>query len=302
MSNNNNNNNNANRNTFDNRNNNNNNNRGNRSAGSKSLQASQSMSGGNQKYGSSRNSNNNDRHRHPSMQFMQRQNNNNNINNNEFSTKPSLPRKTSAPARPMQYSEAFIQERSLINDPDKVNSIFKSSLTGYQHKEVTIEEIIDRLRKYRISKEALVTIYNWAFDQHDNERLLLTEIICECVSRNVVMTKDLLDALKDTLELAQDLACDLPLVYNYIGQLLALPLVKRILQFKDLLNISKSQIEEFGNGETILKNIMKVIEQNHGKNALVQLNDANIDFRMFLNKESNLDDFLKENVSIRTNI
>lgn len=272
-----------------NNNNNNNNNRGsNRSAGSKSLQG-----GNNQKYGSSRTHNYERPHRQ-SMQFMQPR-------PNDFPAKSStLPRKTSAPARPMQYSDAFIQERNLINDPNKVFYTLKSSLTGYGHKEITLEEIIEKLRKFRISKDSIVILYNWAFDQHDTERLQLTEIVCEGVSRNIIMTRDLLDALKETLELAQDLACDLPLVYSYIGQFIALPLVKRIISFSDLLEISKPQIE-CKNGEQILRNTFKVIEQKFSKETLIQLHSeaANINFESFVDTESNTwNSFVKENVSV----
>lgn len=290
--------NNSNRNSFENRNNrnnNNNNNRGgNRSAGSKSLQASSIQ--GNQKFGTSRNTNNMDRQRHPSMQFLQRPGDLPNARSN------TLPRKTSAPARPMQYSDTFMQQdRSLINDPNKVFNILKSSLTGYQHNEITLEEIIEKLRKFKVNKDSLNLLYNWAFDQHDNERLQLTEIICECVSRNVLMTKDLLDALKEIIELAQDLVCDLPLVYNYIGQLLALPLMKRILYFKDLLDISKSQ-EVFNNGEIILKNVLKTIEQKHGENSASILyneaKEASVDFQMFMNDGTLLNEFLNANVGV----
>jgi translation initiation factor 4G len=269
-----------------NRNNNNNNRGSNRSAGSKSLQG-----GKNQNYGSNR-PHNYDRNHRQSMQFLQQR-------PNDFPTKSStLPRKTSAPARPMQYSDAFIQERNLTNDPNKVFDILKSSLTGFEHKEITLEEIIEKLRKYRITKDSIVLLYNWAFDQHDNERIQLTEIICEGVSRNIIMTRDLLDALKETLELAQDLACDLPLVYSYIGQFVSLPLVKRIIGFKDFLEISKPQIE-CKNGEKILKNVLKAMEQKFGKDSLIQVfKEANINFEAFLDTEcNNWDKFLKENVS-----
>lgn len=272
-------------NSFDGNKNNRNNRGSNRSAGSKSLQG-----GKNQNYAAGRNYDN--RPHRQSMQFMHQR-------PVDFPTKSStLPRKISAPARPMQYSDAFIQERNLINDPDKVFNILKSSLTGFEQKEITLEEIIEKLRKFRITKDSIVLLYNWAFDQHDDERFQLTEIICEGVSRNIIMSRDLLDALKETLELAQDLACDLPLVYVYIGQFVAMPLVKRIITFNDFLEISKPQIECM-NGEKILKNTFKVIEQKFKKETLQQLfTEANINFELFLNSDnSSLIEFLKKNVS-----
>lgn len=275
-------------NSFEGNKNNRNNRNNNRSAGSKSLQG-----GKNQNYGSNRTQNYENRPHRQSMQFMQQR-------PNDFPSKSStLPRKISAPARPMQYSEAFIQERQLINDPDKVFNILKSSLTGYERKEITLEEVIEKLKKFRISKDSIVLLYNWAFDQHDIERMQLTEIICEGVSRNIIMTRDLLDALKETLDLAQDLACDLPLVYSYIGQYVALPLIKRIIGFKDFLEISKPQIE-CKNGEKILKNTLKTIEQKFSQETLVELyNESNINFESFFELKSNLSlsSFLKENVS-----
>jgi hypothetical protein len=142
-------------------------------------------------------------------------------------------------------------------------------------------------------------LYNWAFDQHDTERILLTEIICECVSRNIVMTRDLLDALNNTIELAEDLFCDLPHVFSYIGQFIALPLVRRLFQFSDLLKISKPQIER-ENGERILKNVFKMIEQQFDKQTLTSLfNETDINFQSFLKNDiDSVSKFMKENVSI----
>lgn len=281
-------------NSSNNSNNNNNNNRSNHRLSSKSLQAGSNQKFGNSSRNANSNSNNNNNNYEPrqhrqSMQFFSRP--------GDLPMKSStLPRKTSAPARPMQYSEAFIQEKNnLINDPDKVFNILKTSLTGYQHKEVTMEEIVEKLRKFRVSKDSIVLLYNWAFDQHDVERFYLTEIICESVSRNVIMLRDLLDALKETIELAQDLACDLPLVYSYIGQLLALPLVRRVVHFKDVLEISKPQLET--NGAIILKNVLNVIEQKHDKEILSKLfNESNVDFQQFLEHSLPLNEFMKENV------
>lgn len=110
------------------------------------------------------------------------------------------------------------------------------------------------------------------------------------------MTSDLLEALQETFELAQDLACDLPKIYCYIGQLLALPLLKRIVQLKDLLKMSSLEIEA-NNGATVLKNVLKVFEQKYGNESLLQLyNEGDVDFQLFLESETKLSDFLKENV------
>lgn len=210
----------------------------------------------------------------------------------------TLPRKISAPARPMHNPDALNRQndRNLVSLPEQVSDKMKKLQKAYQNEEITLQDVVERLGPFRITKSALVIIYNWVFDQHDKERFQMTEIICEGVSHNIIMTNHLLEALQDTIELAQDLACDLPHVYSYIGQLLALPLLKRIVQVKDLLMMSKMEIEA-NNGATILKNVFKIFEQKYEKEGLTQLyNEADVDFQLFLGSEMNLSDFLKENV------
>ena len=278
---------NQNRNTFGNNRgnrNNNNNNNNNRSAGSRSLQPPlpSNQSQKQQQFGASRKL---------SQQQMplQRQ--------NDFPMKANpIARKMSAPTRPMQ--EPFSRVTDKIDNVDQVSDAMKKNLKAYQNEELTLNDVIEKLRAFKISKAALSVIYNWIFDQRDKERFQMTEIICEGVSRNIIMTADLLEALQETFEHAQDLACDLPKIYCYIGQLLALPLLKRIVQFKDLLAMSKLEIE-VNNGATVLKNILSVFEQKYGKESLIQLyQESGVDFQMFLDAETKPSDFLKENVSL----
>lgn len=218
----------------------------------------------------------------------------------DFPMKPNtMQRKISAPARTMTQPESSGRglDRNLIADVDQASDAIKKMLKAYQNEEMTLNEAVDKLSKFRIAKGALVQIYNWIFDQHDKERFQMTAIICECVSRNIIMTDDLLEALHETMGLAQDLACDLPKIYCYIGQLLALPLLKRIVQVKDLLTMSKLEIEA-NNGATVLKNVFKVFEQKYEKEGLCQLyKEAGVDFQMFLDSDTKFSDFLNENVS-----
>lgn len=274
-----------------NRNNNNNgNNNNNRSAASRSLQPPMQQQNQNKQFGPSRKI---------SQQPLQRP--------NDFPMKPNaMQRKISAPARQMNVTEFNrAPDRNLIADVEQVSDTLKKMLKAYQNEEMSMSDVIEKLRNYRIGKDALAKIYNWIFDQHDKERFLITEIICECVGRNIVMTGELLQALKETFELAQDLACDLPKIYCYLGQLLALPLLKRIVHCKDVLAMSKNEIEA-DNGSTVLKNVFKVFEQKYQKEGLSQLyNEAGVDFQLFLDKETKLGDFLTENVSTlmqKTNI
>lgn len=222
---------------------------------------------------------------------------------NDFPAKSnSMNRKISAPARSMQNFEPSNrpQEVNLITNVDQVSDALKKMLKAYQSEEMTLNEVVEKLCGFEVTEAPLVVIYNWVFDQHDKERFQMTEIICECVSRNIIMTKDLLVALQEIFEVAQDLACDLPKIYNYLGQLLALPLLRRIIQVKDLLEMSKLEIE-VKNGATVLKNVFSVFEQKYQKESLIQLyKEAGIDFQLFLDEETKLADFLKENVRNKT--
>lgn len=276
---------NQNRNQFgNNRGNRNNNNNNNRSAGSRSLQPPNlpNQKQQQQQFGASRKI---------SQQNMPLP------RPNDFPMKNNQSaRKISAPARTMNPPESFRRnEANLIANVDQVTDSMKKLLKAYQSDEVNLNEAVEKLKIYKIGKEALVIIYNWSFDQHDKERFQMTEIICEGFSRNIIMSSDLLEALKEIIEIAQDLACDLPKIYNYIGQLLALPLLKRIVQVKDLLTVSKQEIEA-NNGGTVLKNVFTVFEQKYQKEGLKQLyTESGVDFQSFLDSETKLDEFLKEN-------
>lgn len=281
---------NQNRNSFgnsrgNNRNNSNNNSNNNRSAASRSLQPPlpSNQSQKQQQFGASRKLS-------QQQTPLQRP-------ANDFTTKSNpITRKMSAPARSLPEQSNRAQEGTLIDNVEQVSDTMKKMLKAYQNEEVTLNDVIEKLRCYKINKAALGAIYNWIFDQRDKERFQMTEIICEGVSRNIIMTSDLLEALQETFELAQDLACDLPKIYCYIGQLLALPLLKRIVQLKDLLKMSSLEIEA-NNGATVLKNVLKVFEQKYGNESLLQLyNEGDVDFQLFLESETKLSDFLKENV------
>ena len=208
----------------------------------------------------------------------------------------TLPRKISAPARPMH--DRVIPERNLIANPDQVSDAIQKFVKAYGSEEMSLNDGVDKLRGFKITRQSLVLAYNWVFDQHDKERFHIAEIVCECVSHNLIDTCDLLEALQEIFELAQDLACDLPHVYMYMGQLMALPLLKRIIHFKEVLAMSIKEID-VKNGATVLKNILKVFEQKYDKQALTQVfNESGVDFQLFLDSETKLAEFLKENVSL----
>jgi hypothetical protein len=82
---------------------------------------------------------------------------------------------------------------------------------------MSLNDMVDKLRGFKIGKDSLVLIYNWVFDQHDKARFHIAEIVCECVSHNLIMRREFLEALQEIFEVAQDLACDLPHVTVYMG-------------------------------------------------------------------------------------
>lgn len=216
----------------------------------------------------------------------------------------NMQRKISAPARPANHPlEAYknLQEKNLTANPEQVKEAMAKMQKAYQNEEIVMADIFEKLRFFRISKQALVLVFNWVFDQHDKQRFQMTEIICEGIVRGAFMLRDFLDALQETIENAPELVCDLPHIYTYIGQLLALPLLRRIIHVTDFLRITKSEIEA-NNGAKILKNVFNVFEQKFGKEGLRQLfNDAildKFDFKEFLDSDTQLIDFFKENVSL----
>lgn len=206
---------------------------------------------------------------------------------------PLQTRKISAPARTMSESKT----ENIIEDPIQVCASMKKFVNSFQCGEMKLDEVVEKLHGYRFEKEALVKVYNWSFDQNEKERFHLTEILCECVDSKVFSIEVMKVALQELIESAAELVCDLPHVFRYIGEILALPIIKRIILVSDLLEISNIEIER-NNGASVLKNVLKVLEEKHEKTAAQQLyNESKGDFQKFIDKDTNLNEFLKENVS-----
>lgn len=262
-----------------------NNNNQNRSAGSRSLQP--------MAMGQNESSNHNKQNYAPNRKIShQPQSRPNDLSLSSFTTQA---RKISAPARAMTESKGS----NLIENPTLVADSIKKLMNSYQCGEMTLDDVIEKLRIYKIDRKVLVHVYNWSFDQHDKERFNVTEILCDCVSHGLLSDIEMTAAYQEIMEIASELACDLPHVFRYIGQLLALPVQKRIVPTRDLIQISKNEIER-RNGSTVLKNLFDVFEQKFGKQALCQLyrESPESDFNKFLNvDDSQLKSFLQENVS-----
>jgi hypothetical protein len=266
-----------NRNSYDrnNRRNNNNNNSNNRSAGSRSLQPM------------GMNTENLNHMQFPTrIRAMSRPND---------LPKPSMQRKISAPARPMTDR----RNENLIIDQTQVSDAIKKSVNAYQSKEITMNDVIEKMQKYKIETGALFEIFNWSFDQHDRERYTLTDILCSLIDNGLTSAHYFNDALKEIFKTASDLACDIPHIYLYLGQFLAQPLFKKILRMQDIYVMSKDEIDA-ENGGKVIENILKIYEQKYEKKSLLQLykeNAVDFDFQQFLNDDSQLFDFLKQKVS-----
>lgn len=277
-------NNNQNRNSFDRnnrRNNSNNGNNQNRSAGSRSLQP---MNMGQNESSSQKQAFS------PNRKISQ-----------QPQTRPDLPiksysmqtRKISAPARTM----AEWKGDDLIEDLSQVGAAIKKLVNSFQCGEVTLDEMTQKLNRYRFKKEILVNVYNWSFDQNDRERFHLSEILTHCVTNGIFPVEVMKMALQELMESASELACDLPHVFRYIGEILVTPISKRVIQVCDLLEISNIEIER-DNGATVLKNLLTVVDQKHGRKTVQQLyNENKVDFEKFLHKDTNLTDFFMDNVS-----
>jgi hypothetical protein len=111
----------------------------------------------------------------------------------------------------------------------------------------------------------------------------------------LIQLTDVLNALKEVFDLASDLRVDLPKIYHYISQYLALPLYKGVITLKDVLFTASSEIEA-NNGDTVLKEILQLVELKYGQQTVCQIS-SDLDFKLFL-LEKDEGGFLKDTVSI----
>jgi hypothetical protein len=85
---------------------------------------------------------------------------------------------------------------------------------------LTQEKAIDMLNLLRINKDVMVEIYNKYFDRKDKDRENLMLLVCEMLKAKKLSAELNRDALYMTMDLAKDLQCDVPRVYEYIAHFL----------------------------------------------------------------------------------
>ncbi|CAO1407238.1 unnamed protein product [Diamesa tonsa] len=266
------------------------------SAGSRSLQPPTSpQNQQNKQFGNNNRNNNNNSNNN------RYQNNNSNNNSNSFRSElpmksNTLPRKQSAPARPQtDISGLQYQTEKKVTKTDEVFLEIKKQLELFENEELTVGAAVEKLQVCKIDEKVLMEIYIWGLDQHDKTRFMLTELLCEGVSRQLILTGNVLSALETILESASDHVCDAPLFYTYFSQYLSLPLLKRIIHVKDWLKITDMEIKAEKGGVHV-KETFKTFEKKYGKDSLCQLYDeANINFQQFLCENEKLEEFLKTN-------
>lgn len=126
-----------------------------------------------------------------------------------FSGAVKQPQKQPTPAVPMSREEI-----------DKNFKEMLATVSAYRDDKLTLDAAIAKLNPLSINKDVLVEIYNKFLDRKDIDRENLMLLICEALKVKKLSREDNCSALIDTMELAPDMQCDVPRVYEYIAQFL----------------------------------------------------------------------------------
>lgn len=126
-----------------------------------------------------------------------------------FSSILKLPPKVTpkAPVEPISFKK---EEKNF----EKMLSIFDL----YYKDELKLELAIAQLGPLNVNKDVIVKVYNMYLDRKEIDRESLMILICEMLKKKILTFEDNRDALKETMTLAPDIACDVPRVYEYIAQ------------------------------------------------------------------------------------
>ena len=93
-------------------------------------------------------------------------------------------------------------------------------VSAYRDDKLTLEADIAKLKPLSINKDVLVEIYNQFLDRKDIDRENLMLLICEALKVKKITRDDNRLALIETMNLAPDMQCNVPRVYEYIAQFL----------------------------------------------------------------------------------
>jgi translation initiation factor 4G len=127
-----------------------------------------------------------------------------------FSGAVKQPQKAATPTMP---AEPMTQK--------EIDKNYKEMLTivnEFRDDKLTLEKAMAALQPLSINKDVLVEIYNKFLDRKDIDRENLMMVVCELLKTKKITREINRAALIDTMKLAPDMLCDVPRVYEYIGQ------------------------------------------------------------------------------------
>lgn len=119
---------------------------------------------------------------------------------------PTTPNASAEPLSPAEVEKNFKEMLSVVD--------------RYRDDKVTMEGAIELLKSVHMNKDVLVEIYNKYLDRKDHDRENLMMLICELLKQKKLTRDDNRAALVETMNLAPDMQCDVPRVYEYIAQFL----------------------------------------------------------------------------------
>lgn len=126
-----------------------------------------------------------------------------------FSGALKQPQKQAVPAEPMSREDIEKNFKEML-----------ATVSAYRDDKLTLDAAITKLKPLSINKDVLVEIYNQFLDRKDIDRENLMLLIIEALKVRKLTREDNRLALIETMDLAPDMQCDVPRVYEYIAQFL----------------------------------------------------------------------------------
>ncbi|XP_041987702.1 eukaryotic translation initiation factor 4 gamma 3-like isoform X2 [Aricia agestis] len=153
------------------------------------------------------------------------------------------------------------QEPLPENKIKSINMTVMEHLDNPSQNDEAIQDIQELPPQYHAS--IVTEILNVAIEKSSKEAEIIIKLLTDIVSKNVISIENFLTGVKEIVSVAPDLYIDIPMLYEYLGKLIAPQIEKKHITFEQALSICEKVIQA-EHGHLILRVIIRELKDSMG--------------------------------------
>lgn len=134
------------------------------------------------------------------------------------STAVKQPQKSASVIVPRVNSAEPMSHEEVDKNANEFSSTFKKFKD--ESSSLSFEDAVSKMEKIRYNKDVVMKIYEIYYDQKSKDRPFLIMMVCKLIERKCITEEDNRAALKEAMELAPDMMCDVPRVHEYLAEIM----------------------------------------------------------------------------------